>query len=67
MTDLLRVIAFCFVATTAQVDPAEKPSEKEDASELVIPEKFPYRVKKIGANLYRASLVSSYSAERYLT
>ena len=38
MTDLLRVINFCFVATTAQVDPAEKPSEKEDASELVIPE-----------------------------
>ena len=67
MTDLLRVIAFCFVATTAQVDPAEKPSEKEDASELIIPEKFPNRVKKIGANLYRAYLVSSYSAERYLT
>ena len=58
MTDLLRVIVFCFVAATTQADPAEKPSGKENASELIIPEKFSNRVKKTGADLYRVGDVT---------
>lgn len=38
--------------------PEEKPSGREDASELVIPERFLNRVKKIGANLYRVGGVT---------
>ena len=44
--------------TQASIIPEEKPSGREDASGLVIPEKFSNRVKKIGADLYRVGDVT---------